>query len=60
MTRLLGKSRVWGRGYTTIPVTVRRVLGIEDGDELEWYLTNDGKVLVKKQEKVKGGGKIGS
>jgi len=57
MTRLLGKSRVWGRGYTTIPVTVRRVLGIEDGDELEWYLTDDGQVLVKKQEKVRGGGK---
>lgn len=56
MTRLLGRSRVWGRGYTTIPVTVRRVLGIEDGDEIEWYLTDDGEVLVKKQEKVKGGG----
>ncbi|RLE90449.1 MAG: hypothetical protein DRN04_15065 [Thermoprotei archaeon] len=56
MTRLLGRSRVWGRGYTTIPVTVRRVLGIEDGDEIEWYLTDDGEVLIKKQEKVKGGG----
>ena len=57
MPRLLGKSRVWGRGYTTIPVTVRKVLGIEDGDEIEWYLTDSGEVLVRKQEKVGRGGK---
>ena len=60
MARLLGRSRVWGRGYTTIPVTVRRVLGVEDGDELEWYLTDDGKILVKKQEMIEGGGRRGS
>lgn len=59
MTRLLGKSRIWSRGYTTIPVTVRRVLGIKNGDELEWYLTDDGKVVVKKHEGVKGGGECG-
>ncbi len=57
MTRLLGKSRVWGRGYTTIPVTVRRVLGIGNGDELEWYLTEDNKILVNKKRR---GDKIGS
>lgn len=55
MARLLGKSRIWSRGYTTIPVTVRRVLGLKDGDELEWYLNSDGKVFVKKRE----GGKEG-
>jgi len=59
MTRLLGKSKVWGRGYTTIPITVRRVLGIEDGDELEWYMTDDGEILVKKQERVNRGGRSG-
>ena len=48
MTRLLGRSKIWGRGYTTIPVTVRRVLGLEDGDEVEWYLTDDSKILIKK------------
>ncbi len=51
MTRLLGRSRIWGRGYTTIPITVRRVLGIEDGDEIEWYLTNNGDILIKKVKK---------
>lgn len=49
MSRLLGKSKVWGRGYTTVPVTVRRVLGINDGDEIEWYLT-EGDIIVKKVE----------
>jgi len=57
MARLLGKSRVWGRGCTTIPVTVRRVLGVGGGDELEWYLTDDGRVLIKKHGNlVRGGG----
>jgi len=60
VTRLLGRSRIWGRGYTTIPVTVRRILGIEDGDELGWYLTDDGKIVVKKHEEMKGGGERGS
>ena len=55
MTRLIGRSRVWGRGYTTIPVTVRRVLGIESGDRLEWYMNDDGTILIKKQERVGGG-----
>jgi len=55
MARLLGKSKVWGRGYTTIPITVRRLLDIKDGDGLEWYLTEDGKILIKRQERVEGG-----
>ena len=48
MPKLLGKSKVWGRGYTTVPVTVRRVLDVGDGDVLEWYITGDGKIVVKK------------
>jgi len=56
MPRLLGRSRVWGRGYTTVPVIVRRVLDIKDGDELEWYLTDDGRVVVKKWEGIRRGG----
>jgi bifunctional DNA-binding transcriptional regulator/antitoxin component of YhaV-PrlF toxin-antitoxin module len=55
MLRLLGKSKVWGRGYTTIPVTVRRVLAVEDGDTLEWYILDSGEVVVK-NVKGRGGG----
>ena len=49
MFKLLGRSRVWGRGYTTIPVTVRKVLGIENGDIVEWHITEDGNVVVRKR-----------
>ena len=46
--RQLGSSRIWGRSYTTVPVVVRRVLGLSNGDELEWYMTEDGEIIVKK------------
>lgn len=56
MTRLLGESKVWGRGYTTIPLTVRRILGITDGDKIEWHLTDNGYIIIiKKQKNTKGG-----
>jgi bifunctional DNA-binding transcriptional regulator/antitoxin component of YhaV-PrlF toxin-antitoxin module len=48
MLRLLGKSRVWGRGYTTIPATVRKVLDIYNGDEIEWYMGDNGEVIIRK------------
>jgi len=51
MAKLLGKSKVWGRGYTTVPVVVRRVVGISDRDEIEWYLTDTGEVVVKRRGK---------
>jgi len=59
LPRILGKSKVWGRGYTTIPVAVRRVLGLNEGDEVEWYLTESGEVVVKKRERGGTGGGIG-
>ncbi len=46
--RQLGRSRIWGRSYTTVPVVVRKVLGLNNGDELEWYMTEDGEVIVKR------------
>lgn len=50
MAKILGKSKVWGRGYTTIPLTVRRILEIKDGDEIEWYFSDDGYVIIKKRK----------
>ncbi|MEM0463628.1 AbrB/MazE/SpoVT family DNA-binding domain-containing protein [Pyrobaculum sp.] len=46
--RQLGTSRIWGRGYTTVPVVVRKVLSLSNGDVLEWYMTEDGEIIVKK------------
>ncbi|NJE30606.1 hypothetical protein E3E38_06035 [Thermococcus sp. 18S1] len=48
--KVLGRSKLWGRGYTTVPVTVRRVLGIEEGDKIRWIFTDDGKVVVEREE----------
>ena len=53
--RFLGKSKVWGRGYTTIPLVVRRVLGLRDGDEVVWYLSEDGEVVVSVERREEGG-----
>ena len=47
MARLVGRSRVWGRGYTTIPVTVRRILDLREGDLVEWYMADDGSIFVR-------------
>jgi len=46
--RLAGRSKVWGRGYTTIPLTVRVVLDIKPGDVIEWYLSDSGSVVLFK------------
>jgi bifunctional DNA-binding transcriptional regulator/antitoxin component of YhaV-PrlF toxin-antitoxin module len=52
--RQLSKSRVWGRGYTTIPATVRRILDLQVGDAVGWFITDKGDIVVRK---VKKGGK---
>ena len=54
MNRQLSKSRVWGRGYTTIPATVRRILNLQVGDAVGWFITDEGDIVVRK---VKKGGK---
>ena len=44
---ILAKTRV-GRYYrTTIPREVRKLLGIREGDEIQW-MYEDGKVVVRK------------
>lgn len=45
----IGKTKVWGRSYTTIPFAVRKILELENGDELEWIL-KDGLIHIKKRK----------
>ena len=42
---VIGRTRVWGRGYTTIPDTVRKILELKVGSEVEWVLTEHGIVV---------------
>ncbi|MEJ2773847.1 MULTISPECIES: AbrB/MazE/SpoVT family DNA-binding domain-containing protein [unclassified Stygiolobus] len=48
MARVLGKSKLWGKGYTTVPVSVRRLLDISEGSEIEWILNDNNEIVVKK------------
>jgi len=48
MAKVLGRSKCWGKGYTTVPVLVRRLLDISEGSEIEWVLNEDGSVQVRK------------
>ncbi|MFP3234701.1 MAG: hypothetical protein RXR08_13985 [Sulfolobaceae archaeon] len=48
MAKVLGRSKLWGKGYTTVPVLVRRLLDISDGSEIEWILNDNNEIVVKK------------
>ena len=48
MAKVLGRSKLWGKGYTTVPVSVRRLLDISEGSEIEWILNDNNEIVVKK------------
>ncbi|MDI4658797.1 AbrB/MazE/SpoVT family DNA-binding domain-containing protein [Xanthobacter autotrophicus] len=39
-------ARITAKGQVTLPVEVRRVLGVGDGDQVEFFVHRDGRVLV--------------
>ncbi len=41
-------SKVSKKGLTNIPIEVRRVLGIEEGDSLEWYVDEKQGIAIVK------------
>ena len=48
MAKVLGRSKLWGKGYTTVPVLVRRLLDLSEGSEIEWILNENNEIVVKK------------
>ena len=44
---MLARSKLWGKGHTTVPNEVRKLLDLNNGDHIEW-IYEDGKVVVKK------------
>ncbi len=48
MAKVLGRSKLWGKGYTTVPVLVRRLLDISEDSEIEWILNDNNEIVVKK------------
>jgi len=44
---VLAKSKLWGKGHTTVPSEVRKILNLRNGDYIEWIYEN-GKIVVRK------------
>jgi antitoxin PrlF len=48
-------SRMTSKGQVTIPKRVRDLLGLKPGSEVEFVVTNDGRIALKtKEERPKG------
>lgn len=47
-------TRVSEKGQTTIPKELRDDLGVEPGDEVEWYRTSDGLIIRKHIDSGRG------
>jgi antitoxin PrlF len=39
-------GRITAKGQTTVPLAVRRALGLDVGDEIGWRIEPDGRVTV--------------
>lgn len=39
-------ARITSKGQITLPVEVRRALGVGEGDQVEFFVHRDGRVLV--------------
>ncbi|MDD9911375.1 MAG: type II toxin-antitoxin system PrlF family antitoxin [Ahrensia sp.] len=42
------RSRITSKGQTTIPIKVRNALGLKDGDEVGYVLTDNGVLMIPK------------
>lgn len=40
------ESSITSKGQTTIPIAIRTYLGVHAGDKLEFFIDNDGRVIV--------------
>ncbi len=43
----LGVTKIWGRGYTTVPTIVRKLLEADNGDEITWFF-EDNNIIIRK------------
>jgi antitoxin PrlF len=45
-------GKITAKAQTTIPLAVRRALGLEPGDDVEWEITGDGVALMRARREV--------
>lgn len=50
---MLAITRIGKYYRTTVPREVRKILELEENDEIEWVLEN-GRIIVKKRDKSRG------
>ncbi|WP_437605706.1 type II toxin-antitoxin system PrlF family antitoxin [Sorangium sp. So ce834] len=41
-------SRITSKGQTTIPETIRRSIGLQAGEQIEWTVTDTGAITIRK------------
>ena len=46
--RVMSRSRLTARAQTTVPLAVRRALGLAPGDDIVWTVEPDGRVTVSR------------
>ena len=51
-TRILAVSTIFQRGKIVVPIEVRRMLGVKDGDKLTWTVEEE-KIYVKSAEQTR-------
>ncbi|GAH22046.1 unnamed protein product [marine sediment metagenome] len=51
-SRILAVSTIFQRGKTCVPVDVKKILDVGDGDKLTWMLDGE-RIYVESAEKIK-------
>lgn len=50
--RVMGRSRLTAKAQTTVPLAVRRALGIAPGDDIVWTVEPDGRVTASRSAQI--------
>jgi len=49
--KVLGVTKIFGRGRVQVPKEARRILGLSDGDKILWIQTS-GEVIVRRADDI--------
>lgn len=50
MCKCMNIAKVLGNGMVTIPIEIRRMLGVEQGDRVLFFRSPDGEIVVRNAE----------
>jgi antitoxin MazE len=55
MEKAIYTSRLRTKGQVTVPLEIRRLLGVEEGDDLLFYTDNAGRIVVSRAQIIDPG-----